>query len=207
VYIYLCDRDQIEKGEDAIRRFSIEYAEDAGMGIPVHTVESALIFRSPAGKPSFLDLTEIHFSISHSGSIWGCAFENTPIGFDLEDMNRIKGKKDQDLKHGSGERWQKIARRFFTSEECEFVRKGGKEAFFRLWVRKEAYVKYKGLKLLQELPLINLVTDGELLTELPDAHVEELNLGQGLIGAYCAAKKKNIRKITDYRNINIEQDA
>jgi phosphopantetheinyl transferase len=200
VYIYLYDKDEIESSEDAVRECSRDYAEKTRMGLPSHIIESAHIFRSPAGKPAFIDLPEIHFSVSHSGSVWGCAIDNTPVGFDLEDMNRPESEKGQDSKCASEERWQKIAGRFFTPEEFEFVCKGGREAFFQLWVRKEAYVKYKGLKLLQELPKINLVKDGELLSELSDAYTEEINLGRGLIGAYCGAKRKNIRKIMDYRN-------
>ncbi len=204
MHIYLCDRKQIENSEDAIRRFGCEYAADAGIGISKNDFESALISRSIAGKPYFPDFIGIHFSVSHSGDIWGCAFEHSPIGFDLEDMKRFRTSKmppernDEDF-----ERWLKIAERFFKPEECEFVRKNGKDAFFRLWVRKEAYVKYKGIELLQGLSKIDLVADGELLSELPSAYIEELDFGRDLTGAYCAAGKRIIEKILDHRNAGI----
>lgn len=200
VHIYLYDKDQIGKGEDAIRNCSIEYIRDMQMEIPAHVLESARIFRSPAGKPFFMDLSEIHFSVSHSGSVWGCAIDDAPIGFDLEDMDRIKRNSDQAPEMDIDERWQKIAKRFFSPEEYEFVRRGGKKAFFRLWVRKEAYVKYKGLKLIQEISKVNMVAGEDLISELPDGYVEEINLGPKLIGAYCAAEKKKIRGIKDFRN-------
>ena len=39
----------------------------------------------------------------------------------------------------------KLAERFFSASEAEAVRSGGKEVFFRLWTRKEAYIKALGV--------------------------------------------------------------
>lgn len=198
MHVYLCDRNLVEKGEETIRRFAAEYAQDMNMGHLQNALETAQIARNPAGKPYFSNIPEIHFSPSHSGSVWGCAFDLSPLGFDLEDRNRLELKLASDESKRQ-QRWLKIARRFFSAEEYEYVKAGGEEAFFRIWVRKEAYVKYQGTGLLTGAGRIRMVADGELLADLSHAYVEELVLSNGLIGAYCSAEKRTIDRVIDCR--------
>lgn len=40
--------------------------------------------------------------------------------------------------------YERIASRFFTERELDYVRKTGEAGFFEIWVRKEAYMKYTG---------------------------------------------------------------
>ena len=199
MHIYLCNRERAEKGEETIRRFAMEYAKDIGMGHLLSSLKTAVIARNSAGKPYFSDVPQIHFSVSHSGSVWGCAFDISPIGFDLEDRDRLGVKGSLEGEEERLQRWMKIAGRFFLPEECDYVKAGGEESFFRIWVRKEAYAKYKGSGLLNEISHIRLVAGGELLSHLSDADTEELELSGGLHGAYCAAEKRTIDKIIDHR--------
>ncbi len=86
-------------------------------------------------KPYFADRPEIHFNISHSGTMVICSFANTEIGVDIEKITSV----DFD-----------IARRFFCTSEYEYILSqtsdmGRKEAFFRIWVLKESFMKITGL--------------------------------------------------------------
>lgn len=40
--------------------------------------------RQAQGKPWFPAAPELHFSISHSGGRWVCAFADAPVGLDLQ---------------------------------------------------------------------------------------------------------------------------
>ena len=99
--------------------------------------ENIKICRTEKGKPFFSSEKEpelphpIRYSVSHSGEWWGCLMSDEEVGFDLE-------------VHRERVNYEKIAKRFFTEEEYVYVQKNGAEAFFELWVRKEAFVKYLG---------------------------------------------------------------
>jgi len=85
-------------------------------------------------KPFFISHPHIHFSISHSGSIWMCAFADNEVGADIQLI--------------SGERqWVKLAERFFNSREADDVSTSGdkRAVFSRIWSRKEAVVKLFGI--------------------------------------------------------------
>lgn len=100
------------------------------------------------GKPSFRDYPEIHFSLSHSGEYAICSIGASPIGNDIE---RIRPGRI------------KIAERFFTERELEFLYKGQQDVFaedhmehedenkgeatqrmFRIWTMKESFLKATG---------------------------------------------------------------
>lgn len=90
------------------------------------------------GKPFLPDFPEIHFNLSHSGTIVFAIFTDTEAGCDIEKI------KPADLR---------VARRFFCDGEYRYVA-GQKsetrqqEAFFRLWTLKESFVKATGAGLL-----------------------------------------------------------
>lgn len=113
------------------------------------------------GKPYIKELPEVHFSISHSGTWWSCAFAPQEVGLDLQLV------QERNL--------EKLAKRFFHPRELEWLR--GKEApqFYRLWTYKESYVKYTGKGLLNGLDYFSAVqnqkeelgTEGVFQQELP----------------------------------------
>lgn len=84
------------------------------------------------GKQSFLHYP-LKFNISHSGEYLVCAFSKKEIGVDIQ---RIK---DIDLK---------IAKRFFAKNEYSYINSMPEnekvDAFFRLWVLKESFIKAVG---------------------------------------------------------------
>ena len=97
----------------------------------------------PYGKPRFVECPDLHFSISHSGSCWCCAFSTSPIGLDIQAHGFGKGALPQEAE---GERlrlrMQRISDRFFHPYERLWLENGGD--FFAVWAAKESYVKYTG---------------------------------------------------------------
>lgn len=87
------------------------------------------------GKPYLTKYPEIHFNLSHSGTMVMAVFGDREVGCDVEQMAEAAGEK--------------IAERFFTEQEKEALRFcGSKEQrrilFYRIWTRKESYIKLTG---------------------------------------------------------------
>jgi 4'-phosphopantetheinyl transferase len=95
---------------------------------------------SENGKPHVFN-SDIDFNVSHSDEWVVLAFgKNRNIGVDIE-----KIKTEMDV--------EGIAARFFTPEEIELLKAAADKPalFFRIWARKEAYVKACGSTLFSEL--------------------------------------------------------
>jgi len=89
--------------------------------------------KDPMGKPHFIQHPELHFSISHSGDLWICAFASREIGCDVQ-------------LHTSLRRPDEIVKRYFHPSEQEIYRSAADKltVFHRIWCRKEAAVKLTG---------------------------------------------------------------
>lgn len=101
-------------------------------GSPVDKLEFS---RGPEGKPFLKNHPQIRFSQSQSGDIQMVAVASgLEVGIDLE-----KVRHDD---------FGVVARRFFSSDENDLLQtltgKEKLETFFRIWTRKEAYVKALG---------------------------------------------------------------
>lgn len=83
------------------------------------------------GKPYLLQYPNIHFNLSHSGTLAVCAVADAPVGIDTEEK---RPKSDG------------VARRFFTAEEYQYLEaaKDKDRAFLSIWTRKESYLKLLG---------------------------------------------------------------
>lgn len=172
------------EGEKFHRELSEELCRRAAADFAANTGESAdadelRIARSDRGKPYFVN-SRLRFSVSHTGSLWACVIAEQPVGFDVQEIRRAD--------------WQRLSERFFTEAEAEYVREHGELGFFRLWVRKEAFVKFTGrgfagggfdsFSVLDEAGrLASVIDDG---TER--AETAEIDLGEGLCAAVCAEK-------------------
>ncbi len=88
------------------------------------------------GKPFFPSHPDVQFSVSHTGGLWICAFANRPVGCDVQDHRE----------HEDTSRLLRLAKRWFSPEECrDFEETGYRPTeFYRIWSRKEAYVKFTG---------------------------------------------------------------
>ncbi|MCL2098813.1 MAG: 4'-phosphopantetheinyl transferase superfamily protein [Oscillospiraceae bacterium] len=80
---------------------------------------------------------DVFFSLSHSGDILICAVADYNIGADCQAVNT------DDITS-----CKKIAGRFFSDDENLFLNKLPEteytDRFFKIWTKKEAYVKYTG---------------------------------------------------------------
>lgn len=85
------------------------------------------------GKPSLKYHPKICFSVSHSGDYAICTIGDKPVGNDIE---RVKDGR------------LKVADRYFTTEELEWLYAAGEEErilrMFRIWTMKESFLKATG---------------------------------------------------------------
>lgn len=126
------------------------------------------------GKP-YLKEYPLFFNLSHSGDYVVCAVSDGEIGVDIQkcsDMNVMR-----------------IAERFFSMEESRALEACGTEeerqqAFFRLWVRKEAYGKLLGEGLLG-VASVNLLPDESSMVAEKDLLWREWSFPEGYRIAVC----------------------
>lgn len=95
------------------------------------------IERGSSGRPEIVprEETDPSFSLTHSGNHALLAVSQMPVGIDLEN---IRASIDANV----------LSKRFFTRNESEALARLSAdervEVFFRVWVRKEAYLKAVG---------------------------------------------------------------
>lgn len=130
------DRLRMMRSADARLRFS------AGRWLARHVLARRLGCREsdveltvgPHGRPS-LASGRFDFNLSHAGSIVVLVLGATRVGIDVEASGRVAN-------------WRSITRRFFSAGETAAIEACAEEerrtAFFRTWVRKEAFVKAIG---------------------------------------------------------------
>lgn len=120
-------------------------------------IEKAEIKREENGKPYICAadtdfLSDIEFSVSHSGEFFACAVSDKRVGIDIQEV------RDADI-YG-------IAKRFFAAEERLYTDEKGELAFFDIWVRKEAVIKCTGKGMSQGLSSFSTVKNGVLADEI-----------------------------------------
>lgn len=106
------------------------------------------ITTGPVGKPYFRDYPKVHFNLSHSGSMVMCILSDYEAGCDVE---KIKPGRER------------VAKRFFSAEEKAFLEseEDFDRAFYRIWTRKESYMKATGQGILLDPLSFSAVSDGE----------------------------------------------
>lgn len=187
MHIYLCSNPNRMKSEELVRKYLKDYSKDKGLELSETCISSAVIERGIHGKPFFADFPQVYFSVSHSGKYWTCAFGTSRLGIDIEDLS-IR-PLDQ------VERWLKIAKRFFTSDEYEYVVSNGARSFFEIWVRKEAYLKYTGTGIMSGLSCINLVEGNKLLEKAENTCIKSIDICPSVTAACCSDTETEIERI------------
>ena len=88
----------------------------------------------PQGKPFLTACPQLHFNLSHSGSLALCAVAEFPVGADVEKIGPCRPG---------------VARRCFRPEELDWLARSPDpdRDFVRLWTRKESYLKLLGIGL------------------------------------------------------------
>ncbi|MBP5539016.1 MAG: 4'-phosphopantetheinyl transferase superfamily protein [Bacteroidales bacterium] len=94
----------------------------------------------PNGKPFLADHPEIHFNLSHCPRAALCALGDETVGCDIE---AVPDELDWD-----------VCRHCFNEAEQASIRDAANPllAFTELWTRKEAYLKWTGEGLCDDLP-------------------------------------------------------
>jgi 4'-phosphopantetheinyl transferase len=115
------------------------------------------------GKPSIADEHSVEFNVSHSGDVAVLALaRGGPVGVDVEDM-------DRSVEVGA------LAERFFSREEAAHLRDlpepHRREAFFRCWTCKEAYIKAlgDGMAVALDSFSVNVGSGGAAITRIDGA--------------------------------------
>ena len=209
LYLYHSDnRDKQQKGKEQetradfsdrlVRKTLREYCKNQQLSISDEELWESIIERDGKGKPYFAGLSDeglqgrppIHFSVSHSGSWWGCLMAEESVGFDMEVPRENVN-------------YNKIARRFFTKEEWEWILITGLDAFYDVWVRKEAYVKYLGSGLAEGLDSFSVIEYGKLSTQVISRKCDGRNhlpcfirpceIPDGVKAAYCSTSGNPIK--------------
>ncbi len=123
IKLYLADatgRDEHAVGA-ALARFALydSYGSHAPLKKDAH------------GKPYF-EGVPIYVSISHSKGMCLVAISDGEIGADIE------------LKGGEAEHLTRLAQRYFTKAEAEYVCTSPCDRFYEIWCAKESYIKFTG---------------------------------------------------------------
>lgn len=116
------------------------------------TLSSAEVRRDASGKPWIPEFPNVHFNISHSGSLVVCTVDTSPIGVDVEQHRTV------DLA---------LPAQCLTTTELQRLCREGSEPFefYTLWTIKESLLKRVGVGLSIDPRLIEVtpIDDTETL--------------------------------------------
>ncbi len=142
---------------------------------------SEIIFEhNKFGKPYLKGYPDFHFNISHSHEAVAIGFSDVPIGVDIEKMRKCN---------------MSLAGKFFTDEENTYIDECKKTdtAFFEIWTKKEAYLKYDGVGLSCDFSTISVFEENI-------RHLTQTHFWKDYVVSICCGNK-NI-KIFKVRNIS-----
>ena len=135
VYLYIFDANDGVATEEKLRSAARRFLSSRG-----ETAEELTIARTERGKPYFADYPRLYGSPSHSGDYCVCAMADFPVGADIQIHSRLRSETPEE----AAVRLKRIARRYFSPAEAEFVETDTCDRFFRLWTARESYVKLTG---------------------------------------------------------------
>lgn len=174
MYLYVYEgycggREGRKRTEELIRRAAREYIKEEDLRIPGDFDQ---ILRTPKGKPYFSHLP-LEFSVSHTGDLWVCLIADAdfPVGVDVQSIRKCH--------------MDKIAKRYYTWDEQEFVSSMGEEGFFQIWTRKEAYAKFTGKGITEELAFFSTLKEGSV-------EFVDFNIRAGVKGSCCMKEKREL---------------
>ena len=136
---------------------------------------------SKKGKPYLVDHPEIHFSLSHAGMMALAVFDEKEIGCDIERKRPLSNE---------------VLKRCFSKEEREYIESSSDkdEAFTRVWVCKESFLKAIGTGISFDLPSFSAFPKGGeiILKQSADQRdwlIEEIKI-RGYLAAICRQSNK-----------------
>lgn len=133
----------------------------------------------PAGKPVLSGHKDMFFSLSHSGKYVLCAVGGHSVGTDVQEARPVN---------------MSIARRFHPSEQAwlfSFPEEERYKALFRLWTRKEAWVKaVSGDRMLT-------LSEADVIHPVPGLYFRDYTLAGGYAAALCCFDPALPEEITE----------
>ena len=133
----------------------------------------------PWGKPAFSQHPELHFSLTHSGAWWLCAFSSRPVGLDLQI-------------HRSFSPPETLSRRFFHPREDAFLARSGYRDFFDLWSAKESYVKLTGRGFYLDPAAFSVVSPEGRFPSIPEGTLRLLPFQSGYSLCLCTLRPARV---------------
>ncbi|MBQ4586066.1 MAG: 4'-phosphopantetheinyl transferase superfamily protein [Clostridia bacterium] len=96
-------------------------------------LSSVEILKTKNGKP-YVDLPNVHFSLSHTDGLVACVVSDSLVGIDAEKMV------------SRDERLDDLSKRFFVQNEIELLDRSKNKVldFYKIWCAKEATIKKLG---------------------------------------------------------------
>lgn len=139
-------------------------------GIP----RGAMVEFLPAGRPILAGRSDAWFSLSHSGRYVLCAVSGKSVGADVQELRDVR---------------MSIARRFHPEERAwldSLPEEERNAALFRLWTRKEAWVKaVSGDRMLS-------LSETDVIHSVPELVFRDYTLPGGYAAAVCAAEGEEL---------------
>ena len=130
----------------------------------------------PWGKPSFSQVPSLHFSLTHSGQWWLCAFASVPLGLDLQI-------------HRSHADPGRLSRRFFHPREDAWLAQNRYRDFFDVWCAKESWVKYTGHGFFDDPATFSVVDEAGNFPALEGVRLRLLPFAPGYSLCLCAREE------------------
>lgn len=164
VYLYTGEYFHGSAGWPLVRKGASKYLASDADNMEIQVTEK--------GKPYFAD-GKIQFSISHSERLWACVYGPGSCGLDVQFHKKAN--------------FRRISMRHFSREEALYVERGGMEAFFQIWTRREALGKLTGKGFFDNMP--SFVQDGRLEDEViyqgKKVYIDQVQVPEGFTGALC----------------------
>ena len=125
------------------------------------------------GKLYLADLQDLYFNISHSQNAVVVAFSRHENGIDIEKIRNIN---------------LKIADHCLSIEENEYIRNSRKQlsSFWEIWTKKEAYLKYVGVGIVNRLMTFNV------LNNQINSIIHTMKYNQFIISCCCTENERTI---------------
>jgi len=182
--LYILDLEQFEKSEYCQELPKPKKQHAAGQyllrqALGYDAYDQAVFGKNEHGKPYIIG-HPIHYNISHSGQYVVLVTAEMEVGVDVQEKRAA--------------RMESVAKRFFAEEEWQAVsecesEEEKRDLFYRIWCRKEAYGKYLGIG------LSNNLLGSNVLEKLENIKFHDLEIIENYQISICSRKGENLEKI------------
>lgn len=160
------DRDRYRVAHTALRRELAALLDTDPAAVPL-TREACPLCGGPHGRPA-VPGTPVHFSLSHAGDLVVLAFDDAPVGVDVEEYPTATVVAEATAALHPRER----------AELGSLPAADRPAAFARCWTRKEAYLKGTGTGLGED-PSVTYVGSLAVPAEVPGWSIGDVEVPEG----------------------------